>query len=430
MINQSDSIAVGFSGGADSVCLLHFLSSVKDKYDIVIKAVHINHNIRDEEAIRDQKFCEDFCKKIGVEFHCFSVNVPLIAKETGTSVEECGRNIRYDCFKKLGTDKIAVAHTLSDSAETLLFNLARGTGMKGLCGISPVRDNIIRPLIECTREDIEAYCKENQLQYVTDSTNLSTDYTRNKLRLEVIPVLKEINEGFEKSVLRLTQNLKCENDYLKSEAKKLLEASKCSNGFLRESFLSADEAVINRALYEILSDFSNKDVEDRHIKLCRSVLKNASGAVEVSKGVYFFSDDKKFYIKEKNEETTQQWWSFNLFDDLSSSPFANLEFEISNMLPDIKMQGCFYVDITNVDISKLKLRSRISSDKFSSTKRKNTKTLKKLFCESKIPVSKRADIPVLSLENDEVLWVGMFGTDKKYEIKNSTEKVLIIKVKD
>ena len=226
MIEKGDVIVVGFSGGADSVCLLHFLSIVKDDYDIVLKAVHVNHNIRGEEAERDENFAREFCQKLGVEVISFSVDVPSLAEERGFSEEECGREVRYDCFRKVKCNKIAVAHTLSDSAETLIFNLTRGTGIKGLCGINPVRDNIIRPLIYCSRQDIENYCKKHSLSYVTDSTNLSNDYTRNKIRNEVIPVLKSINPSFEKSISRLINNAENENAFMEQTARKLMSDSR------------------------------------------------------------------------------------------------------------------------------------------------------------------------------------------------------------
>ena len=302
MIKKGESIAVGFSGGADSVCLLHFLSTIKDEYDILIKAVHVNHNIRGGEAKRDENFCKDFCKRHGIEFISFGIDVPSLSKERGQSEEECGRAVRYECFKRAGTSKIAVAHTLSDSAETVIFNLARGTGLKGVSGISPVRDNIIRPLIECTREDIEHYCKEHSLQFVTDSTNLSDDYTRNKIRHGVIPVLKDINPSFEKSILRFTSNAAAEDRFLENCAEKLLEASVSGYGYLRNILLKADDAVLRRAVKQLISEKMEKDTQERHVELCVNMIKGINGAVTLSKDLYICSDGDIIFFQHGQKE--------------------------------------------------------------------------------------------------------------------------------
>ena len=158
LLNDVSTLAVGVSGGADSMCLLEILSKLKQEYDIIIKAVHINHNIRGDEALRDQKMVEDYCQKLGIDCRVYSVDVPALAKEMGIGEEECGRLKRYECFDNVGCDAVATAHTLSDSIETMMFNLIRGTGLRGLCGIPAKRDNVIRPLIDCTRGEIEDYC--------------------------------------------------------------------------------------------------------------------------------------------------------------------------------------------------------------------------------------------------------------------------------
>ena len=197
MLENITSVAVGVSGGADSMCLLHILSKLKEEYSIILKAVHINHGIRGDEAMRDENAVRAYCEKAGIELLVFHKDIPYLAKKMGLGEEECGRQVRYECFSEAHCDAVATAHSLSDSIETLIFNLSRGTGTKGLCGIPPVRDgNIIRPLIDCTREEIENYCKENGVPYVTDSTNLTDDYKRNYIRHKIVPALSEVNEGY------------------------------------------------------------------------------------------------------------------------------------------------------------------------------------------------------------------------------------------
>ena len=163
MISQEDTIVVGVSGGADSMCLLHFLLSVRNELNLNIIVAHINHNLRGKEALRDQSFVESTCKALNVECRVLSADINKISAETGKSSEECGRKIRYEFFNSLAekNGKIATAHTLSDNSETILFNIARGTGLKGITGIPRTRENIIRPIIDITRQQVEEYCREN-----------------------------------------------------------------------------------------------------------------------------------------------------------------------------------------------------------------------------------------------------------------------------
>ena len=201
MIKKDDCITAALSGGADSVCLLIILKELSDKYSFTLDALHINHCIRGKESDRDEEFCRNLCKKYDIPLTVIRTDVPAAAAESKKSLEETARDIRYKAFEKHAGDKgkIATAHTVSDNAETVILNMARGTGLKGLCGIPPVRDNIIRPLIDVTRQQIEDYLKSMNQGFVTDSTNLSDDYTRNRIRHKIIPELLKINEGFYKT---------------------------------------------------------------------------------------------------------------------------------------------------------------------------------------------------------------------------------------
>ena len=198
LINSGDNVVVGFSGGPDSTCLLHSLWTLKDHFGIdKIAAVHINHMYRGEDAFSDEKFCEDFCKEKGILFFAYRFDVEKLAVEWKTSSEDAGRTVRYDSFRavadKLGGAKIAVAHNRQDQAETLLMRLARGTGTEGLCGIDYIRDGqIIRPILTCDREEIEEYCRQEDLRPKIDHTNLEPIYTRNVVRLKLIPYIDEV----------------------------------------------------------------------------------------------------------------------------------------------------------------------------------------------------------------------------------------------
>ncbi len=211
-------ILVGLSGGADSVTLAKVLCTLSEKYGFSVCACHVNHMIRGAEADRDEMFVRELCKKLGIELLCKSFDVPKIATKTKKSLEEAARDVRYSYFDEIckseKADYIATAHTASDNAETVLFNLTRGCGLSGLCGIPIKRGIIIRPLLNVTREEIEDYLGSVGQSYVTDSTNLEDDCSRNIIRHNVIPHLRGINPAFHRQISALCEIASRENNYL------------------------------------------------------------------------------------------------------------------------------------------------------------------------------------------------------------------------
>ncbi len=194
MLENVRHVVVGLSGGADSVALLHFLAGLRAEVGFSLSALHLNHLLRGEEALRDENYAKELCGALGVEISVHRLPIADIAKERGVSFETAGRDERYRLFEEAAATFggiVATAHTASDAAETLLLNLMRGSGLAGLCSIPPKRDIYIRPLIDCLRSEVEDYCAANGLAYVTDSTNLSTEYARNRVRLELLPYIKE-----------------------------------------------------------------------------------------------------------------------------------------------------------------------------------------------------------------------------------------------
>ena len=223
LIKTGDRIVIGVSGGPDSICLLHVLNALKEKFGIEILVAHINHMIR-AEADKETEYVKNFCKEINVECFIKKIDVESIAKEQKKGTEETGRNIRYDFFdevaKKTNSNKIATAHNLNDKAETVLLNVIRGSGTAGLKGIEAKRDEkFIRPLIETSREDREEYCVKNKLEPKIDKTNMETIYRRNKIRNNLIPYIqKEFNPNFIKTINRLSDVATEENEYLEKQA--------------------------------------------------------------------------------------------------------------------------------------------------------------------------------------------------------------------
>lgn len=415
---QTKTVAVGLSGGADSVCLLHILSSLKDEYAIILKAVHINHNIRGNEALRDEEFVRDFCRRMGIECDVYSIDVPKLAKEKKLSLEECGRLVRYECFDKCNCDVVAVAHTLSDSIETMLFNLARGTGTKGLTGINPKREpNIIRPLIFCTRKDIEDYCKEHGLAFVTDSTNLSDDYTRNHIRHNLVPSFEKINPDFESAFLRAMLSLREEDEIVDFAAERLLDESECAEGYKLEAFASTAPAIVKRALLSILKSKMSKPPEAKHVEACFELISQDKGKTELGRDLYAVVSCGKlsFYNAEKKAE---EWKSFFLHGR-AKTPYGDFVLVSSDGISE----NTFDADKTE---GELYLSSRLPGDSFTCPKRKITKSIKKLFNEMKIPSHKRNEIPVLH-DGKNVVWIEDIGVNQKYIPDKNSQRIITIK---
>ena len=424
MLSSVKSVAVGVSGGADSVCLLHYLSSIRQEYGIILKAVHVNHNIRGEQAQRDCDFVKDLCKKLAVEFLVFSVDVPSLALKKGISVEECGRLVRYDCFQKAGCDAVAVAHTLSDSIETVLFNLARGTALRGVCGIPPKRDHIIRPLIRCTRSEIEQYCRDNGLDFVTDSTNLLDDYARNKIRHHAVPALKRVNPELEKCAARFFDSIRIDLDFIEQSAKELIEKSRAEeNSYRLSQWQACHEAVRRQAVSFVISPFLSKPVELRHIDLCCKAITESKGKVELTKDLYLCV--KGDIITIQACPPVSEGWKATVDGETVDSPYASYSVRLCDITQLDSKDERFAVDADTVN-GTLVLRSRLPGDRITDKRRGNTKTLKKLFCERKIPLCQRNQIAVLC-DDDGVLWVENICANADNGVSQKTKKVYIVK---
>lgn len=288
MIKKGDKIVAALSGGADSVTLLHCLNSIKEELGFELSACHVNHNLRGEDSDKDQAFAQALCENMNIPLKVFSINVAK-AMEKHTSVEETARALRYKAFseesERLGA-KVATAHNSCDNTETVFLNLLRGTGLKGLCGIPTVRDYLIRPLILCTREEIEAYCDENSLRYVTDKTNFSTEYTRNKIRLELLPKLLDINPSLYEGVSRMTSALSEDSVFLENMAKEALYGARLEDKTYSSARLaSLPPPILTRTVSLMLRE---RDIEPTAVKIkgFEEIIKAGTGKVNVEKNKF------------------------------------------------------------------------------------------------------------------------------------------------
>ena len=224
LIEENDKLVLGVSGGPDSMTMLYVLNKLSNELHFEMVVAHINHGIR-EEATEDEQYVEKWCKKLEIPFFVLHCDVKEMAKLQKIGIEEAGRKARYEFFneiaKRCGANKIAIAHNKNDNSETIIMNLMRGSGSKGLCGICSKQGRYIRPLIECSREEIEEYCKKENLQPRIDKTNFENEFTRNKIRNLVIPYIeKEFNPSIIDSLERLSKIMQEQEEYIQQEVEK------------------------------------------------------------------------------------------------------------------------------------------------------------------------------------------------------------------
>ena len=417
LFSAGDRIVAAVSGGADSVALLDFLCGIREEYKLKIDVCHVNHGLRGRDSEDDAKFVEALAKKYGCGFFYKFADVETIAAQEGISLEECGRRVRYGHFKDVANgDKIATAHTLSDSIETLLFNLVRGTGIKGICGIPPARENIIRPLVFTPREDIEAYIAEKGLEYRQDATNFNTDFTRNKIRLEVLPKLFEINPALNQVMAQNILNFNEENEWIARQAEKIKDIGNAPQ-------LLAKRKIIN-ALTQNKINPSAKVVD-----LIYRAVKNGGGnanKVSVSKEFDVVFENERFVFKRKEEEYPSFFIEYSGESVLKISEYT-LDFELfENESEKIyKNDFILLIDYDKI-IGKLFLREWQAGDEIRLNTRKITKTLKKLFCEMGLTLKQKHTLPLLC---DESGVIGIFGADAAQRVAPDKNTKCILKIK-
>lgn len=436
MISKGDTIAVCLSGGADSMALFHLLCCNKENFGIDLIALHINHGLRPESE-DEEVFVKEYCKKQGVECLTLKAEMLTAEKPQGLSIEMWARKVRYDFFDEMSkkySAKLAMAHTLSDRCETVIFNISRGAGIKGSIGIPPKRDNIIRPLIDCTRTQIEEYCSQNSIPYVTDASNFEDIYSRNKIRLRVIPTLLQINPAAEKSIGEFSQENAEIYTFLTQLSDNLYENSIGENGFDIGILKGADKVVIKAFLRNILERY-NALSKDNILAILKGIFdgklqKQLSAQVmcRVENGYLKFFDlarEQKNVEIEKIRAEIDKDISF-LSKNYRISRISREEFEKSLKNDKNCLTYCLDYDRIN---NTLFFRTRKTGDEFSFIKRNVTKTIKKLLIEDKVPKKQRETLAILSNETDDALWVEGYGTSRQYAVTQQTRNILIIKQK-
>lgn len=418
LIKRGEVIAVALSGGKDSVCLLHLLLENREKLNIAVKAVHVDHGIRGQASENDAQFVKNYCEKLSVPLKIFKVDAPAYSAENSLSLEQGARELRYEIFNKLLSDgfadKIATAHHKNDNFESLLFNIFRGAGLKGASGIPKQNGNIIRPLLSLTQNDIENYVQKNKLPFVQDQTNFDSVYTRNYIRNEVVPkIVKKFPDAINNGA-RFSSICKEEDEFLSDLASKII-LEKENKLYIP---LNENAVLVKRAVIIALSRLDvNKDYEYVHVLDVLGLKTLQSGAkITLPKNV-IAQKEYDFAVLYKNDTIKD--------DKVYPFIIGNFDFngnacEISTLGGSLKFDG-------DKIPSGAVIRTRRDGDVFKKFGG-GTKKLKEFLIDKKIPLSKRDKLPVIAKDNVVYLVFGVEISDH-VKVTDKTKTILYANLK-
>lgn len=428
LLYKGDGVIIGLSGGADSSALLVVLKKLSGELNLKLAAIHVNHQLRGEEALRDQIFAEKLCHRLEIPFKVVSVDVGNVAKTKGISFEMAGRDVRYEAFEAyrqaLGYEKIAVAHHLNDQAETVLQRLIRGSGLEGLAGMRPRRDEVvIRPLLYVSRADIEAYCQSEQIEILVDHTNLETEYSRNFVRLELIP---QIDQRFQtkvsETIARTADLLAQDADYFEMQVEDHWSSLvKYEVGELlvsTEALLKLHPALQGRVIRRLFKEINGQTTDLSHVHVAQ-ILRICSGRAMkcfVYRRVSFTACGGLLRTTLVNEDLP-------LAPENEKMPTIVIETVTDLMNMGMKAEeNAIYVNAASIQ-GELSLRHRQSGDRFRPWGMKGHKKLKDFFVDLKIPREDRDQIWLLC-DEEKILWVCGWRQSEDTRVTELTNQIL------
>lgn len=452
MLHEKDSVLIGLSGGPDSVCLLLMLNQIKDEYKLDLHAIYIEHGLRPDETPSEIKFCKNLCGKFGISFTTRSIDVLSYSKEHGLNKQEAARGLRYKTFEEVafekGANKIALAHNADDQAETFFMRVLRGSGQKGLAGIPPVRGNIIRPLIEIERKEIEEFLFNNselrtqnlELPFMIDSSNIKKDYFRNWLRLSVMSEFKRKNPDLISTISRVSEILREEDNYLEMiVTKTLMKLIPKKTDKTIELFLvpleTMDKVILRRVLRRAIEAVKGlREINFIHIEDIIELIKkgNSGDRLYLPKGVRVIKGYSTLIL---TSELPVKLGAYTL-----DVPGEIVLREVGVLIKAVvleriqgfkgsRVQGKETIEL---DADKIKtpliVRGRKAGDFFYPAGFGKRKKLQDFFVDEKVPRDERDSIPIV-LSGDDVVWVAGYRGDERFRVTEETERILLLEMK-
>ena len=434
-LNRGETVAVGLSGGEDSVCLLDVLYKERENLGIELVAINVEHGIRGESSLRDSGFCQKLCDGYGIKLYRYTVDAPKAAKENGYSPEQAARVLRYDCFfdciNKGLCDKVAVAHHLSDQAETILFNILRGsatTGAKGMSA-SAYDGKIVRPLLNVAKDDIKRYVEKNGLSYVTDESNADQNYTRNALRLKILPEIKRLFPDYESALIRFAAASATDDKYLYNIAKNHV---KSANNFCTID-TGIDYSIFSRSVILAFKHLGfDRDYEMAHVEAVYFLCFNQAGKrVDLKHDLYAIRERAHIKIAKKRIKSADNRLIARLLtvkDDLkiADKRVFNVGDDEKIVFERVTREKVVFGDGLYFDLDKMPdnaiLRYRVDGDVFTKFNGQ-TVTLKKFLTDKKVPSDEKKDVVVIAVDKTVYL-IADLEISSSIKIDNDTQNIV------
>ncbi len=434
-LSKNDKIIVAVSGGPDSIALLHSLYS--NGYTNLYVA-HINHGLRGKASDKDERFVKDIAKKMGVAVNSKRVNVSAYAKKNKKTIEDAGREVRYSFFeelaKKINADKIALAHTADDNVETFILRMIRGSGLKGLKGIPPVRGKIVRPFIKTSKKEILLYCKKNKLKFVVDKSNKDNKYSRNLVRNKILPLMRQLNPGLNETIANNIDVISADHTFIENSAKYILprvvkdvlnDGVFIDNKEFEKLDISLKREVIRNCFEKV--NGSTKDLSLRNVD---DIIALRSGEIDISASIKCEKNRDVLYIGAKRHKEKVKEFKYRLAMNKSVKIIENGIRLTATIMPKPNTFQKFAFNKAIIDLKKvvgnvLTVRNAVDGDVFVPLGMTGSKKLQDFFVDNKIPVEKRRLIPIIT-DKEKILWIAGLRIDDRAKVDAGTKKVICL----
>lgn len=421
-------VIAAVSGGADSLALLHTLLSLKQVVPLQeVAALHVHHGLRGAEADRDEAHVRALCEKWEVPYTDYRIDVATEARRTHEGLEECGRRLRYSIYREW-TEKgwlVATGHTASDVAETTLLHMTRGCGLSGLAGIAPVRDGVCRPLLNCLRKDTEDYCREHKIDFVFDSTNGETAFSRNRVRLEVLPQLQKINPQVESAIKRMADIVREETVFLDEQAALWLEKSRDEQGNIKRHVLAKAPEVL--AIRALRMAFPSTNASREHWQGINALL-TEDGAVTLPTGLTVRTVGERLIAENEAVSVTPFRMPLTIGEPFTVGKTAYIAYLLSAekffQLQNVHKKLFSFSLSYDIIKGSLTVRQRRNGDCYHPVNRP-PKKLKDLFNEAGLSRSEKETIPILC-DDEGIVFIPRFGCAERVRITSETKRVLLL----
>ena len=432
LIAPDDMLLIALSGGPDSVFLLHFLKKFARRFKSNLIAVHINHQLRGFESDEDENFCKEVCKELGIRLHPLRIEVKEFAKQNKLSIEEAARLLRYGEMSKIAEvnicNKIVTAHNMNDNTETVLLNLFKGTGLSGISGIPVQRQNIIRPLLRLTKEEILEYLHRNKIKYRIDRSNLSNEFQRNYIRNEIIPLIKMgVNPTLDEAVFRSSEIFRTSSTLVDRYIGRLFK----DYVVFRKNKLEIDLKVLEHFGKEVIGEifkiclrkyFSHDYSFDDYLKLTKLACNQTGRQIQISKSLVALKERDKVLIYHKPEVELSGPIEFKIGTSVKiDGKKITCELVQKGEALFSKSKKCEFISGDDLDMDFV-LRRWESGDRFIPLGMTGIKKVSDFLNEQKVPAGKKKEQLVL-LNRNQIVWIVGLRIDNRYKILPATKRV-------